>query len=97
MFFAADRVPRRPRTCGRPTASSFPPRRAGSSAAPGWLAIAEGNEHVFPLKYIDTPLGIRHLHVSRRSRGGKNPDCRTNVQRRNRDGEEEGEGQEAQG
>src|SRR5687768_9061567 len=71
MFFEADRARRRPRTCARATAISFLRRRAGSSAASGWLATPEGKKHVFPLKNIDTPGGIRHLHVSCGAGGGK--------------------------
>jgi hypothetical protein len=95
MFFVAGAAPRWPCMCAQASAISFPLRRAGSSAASGWLATPEGKKHVFPLKSIDTLRLIRHLHVSRGAGGGKKSGLKSNVQRRNRDGEEKGEGQEA--
>src|SRR3954470_219921 len=50
-----------------------------------------GKTAFFPRKVVDTPLWIRHLHVTAAAQA-ENPDRTTyTVQRRNRDGEEEGE------
>jgi hypothetical protein len=71
MFFAAACAPSRLSFERQPQRFLESPRHFGSAAACGWCATPEGKKHVFPLKSIDTPRWIRHLHVSRGAGGGK--------------------------
>jgi hypothetical protein len=58
-----------------------------------------GKSTFFPMKIVDTPLSIRHLHVTAARRRVINPVQAPYRSEENRDGEEEGEeerGEEAQ-
>ena len=56
----AARAPRPGRTSGRPTATSFPPRRAGSSRESGWPGTSDGAEGESP-REVEGFAGIADL------------------------------------
>jgi hypothetical protein len=51
---------------------------------------AEGKARRFPLKVVDTPLWIRHLHVTAALSAGEKPGSNNVRSEEKRDGEEEG-------